>query len=151
MLDFNSKDMNLLILLSEIATIEQLARNKLDNALPKNLNISSFSVLNHFTGSKAEKTPLQLARSFHVTKGAMTNTLNKLETLGYIHVRPDWNDARKKRISISQSGIDARNYAIKSIKPILNEMIENTAHLTQKSLLGDLRNFRESIEKKNFR
>ena len=151
MLDFNSKDMNLLILLSEIATIEQLARNKLDNALPKNLNISSFSVLNHFTGSKAEKTPLQLARSFHVTKGAMSNTLNKLETLGYIHVRPDWNDARKKRISISQSGIDARNYAIKSIKPILNEMIENTAHLTQKSLLGDLRNFRESIEKKNFR
>ena len=128
-----------------------MARNKLDNALPKNLNISSFSVLNHFSGSKAEKTPLQLARSFHVTKGAMTNTLTKLEKLGYIHVRPDWNDARKKRISISQSGIDARNYAIKSIKPILNEMIEKTAHLTQKSLLGDLRNFRESIEKKNFR
>ena len=108
MLEFNNKDMNLLILLSEIATIEQLARNKLDNALPKDLNISSFSVLNHFSGSKAEKTPLQLARSFHVTKGAMTNTLNKLEKLGYIHVRPDWNDARKKRISISQSGIDAR-------------------------------------------
>ena len=79
MLQFNNKDMNLLILLSEIATIEQLARNKLDNALPKDLNISSFSVLNHFSGSRAEKTPLQLARSFHVTKGAMTNTLNKLE------------------------------------------------------------------------
>ena len=108
MLEFNNKDMNLLILLSEIATIEQLARNKLDNALPKDLNISSFSVLNHFSGSRAEKTPLQLARSFHVTKGAMTNTLNKLEKQGYIHVRPDWNDARKKCVSISQSGIDAR-------------------------------------------
>ena len=47
MLEFNNKDMNLLILLSEIATIEQLARNKLDNALPNDLNISSFSVLNH--------------------------------------------------------------------------------------------------------
>ena len=147
MLEFNNKDINLLILLSEIATIEQLARNQLDNALPKNLNISSFSVLNHFSGSKAEKTPLQLARSFHVTKGAMTNTLNKLEKLGYIHIRPDWNDARKKLISISQSGIDARNHAIKSIKPILDEIIIKTDHVMKKSLLGDLRSFRESIEK----
>jgi DNA-binding MarR family transcriptional regulator len=148
MLEFNSKDMNLLILLSEIATIEQLARNKLDNALPKDLNISCFSVLNHFSGSKAEKTPLQLSRSFHVTKGAMTNTLNKLEKLGYIHVRPDWTDARKKLISISQSGIEARNFAMQSIKPILVEIIEKTKHLAKKNLLGDLRNFRESIEKK---
>ena len=147
MLQFNNKDMNLLILLSEIATIEQLARNKLDNALPKDLNISSFSVLNHFSGSRAEKTPLQLARSFHVTKGAMTNTLNKLEKQGYIHVRPDWNDARKKCVSISQSGIDARNNAMKSIKPILDEIIQKTDHMTKKSLLGDLRNFREAIEK----
>ncbi len=146
MLQFNDKDMNLLILLSEIATIEQLARNKLDNALPKDLNISSFSVLNHFSGSRAEKTPLQLARSFHVTKGAMTNTLNKLEKQGYIHVRPDWNDARKKCVSISQSGIDARNNAMKSIKPILDEIIQKTNHMTKKSLLGDLRNFREAIE-----
>ena len=146
MLEFNNKDMNLLIMLSEIATIEQLARNKLDNALPKDLNISSFSVLNHFSGSRAEKTPLQLARSFHVTKGAMTNTLNKLEKQGYIHVRPDWDDARKKCISISQSGIDARNNAMKSIKPILDEIIQKTDHMTKKSLLGDLRNFRESIE-----
>ena len=146
MLEFNNKDMNLLILLSEIATIEQLARNKLDNALPKDLNISSFSVLNHFSGSRAEITPLQLARSFHVTKGAMTNTLNKLEKQGYIHVRPDWNDARKKCVSISQSGIDARNNAMKSIKPILDEIIQKTNHMTKKSLLGDLRNFREAIE-----
>ena len=146
MLQLNNKDMNLLILLSEIATIEQLARNKLDNALPKDLNISSFSVLNHFSGSRAEKTPLQLARSFHVTKGAMTNTLNKLEKQGYIHVRPDWNDARKKCVSISQSGIDARNNAMKSIKPILDEIIQKTNHMTKKSLLGDLRNFREAIE-----
>ena len=150
MLEFNNKDMNLLILLSEIATIEQLARNRLDNALPKDLNISSFSVLNHFSGSKAEKTPLQLARSFHVTKGAMTNTLNKLEKQGYIHVRPDWNDARKKCVSISQSGIDARNNAMKSIKPILDEIIQKTNHMTKKSLLGNLRNFREAIENDKF-
>ena len=56
MQEFNNKDVNLLILLSEIATIEQLARSKLDNALPRDLNISSFSVLNHFIRSKTEGT-----------------------------------------------------------------------------------------------
>ncbi|MDC3067665.1 MarR family transcriptional regulator [Paracoccaceae bacterium] len=146
MQEFNNKDVNLLILLSEIATIEQLARSKLDNALPRDLNISSFSVLNHFIRSKTERSPLQLARSFHVTKGAITNTLNKLEKLGYIHIRPDWNDARKKLVSISQTGIDARNNAVNSIKPILNQIIDQTHHISKKSLLGSLRSFRESIE-----
>ena len=36
---------------------------------------------------------------------------------------------------------------MKAIKPILNEIIQGTDHLTKKSLLGDLRSFRESIEK----
>ena len=138
--------MNLLILLSEIATIEQLARSKLDNALPKDLNISSFSVLNHFSGSKAEKTPLQLARSFHVTKGAMTNTLNKLEKLGYIHIRPDWEDARKKLVSISQSGVDARDNAMQKIKPLLNKIISNSININERELLAGLRKFREKVE-----
>ena len=80
MLEFNNKDMNLLILLSEIATIEQLARNKLDNALPKDLNISSFSVLNHFSGSRAEKTPLQLARSFHVLRRSLLRDASGLNS-----------------------------------------------------------------------
>ncbi len=68
MLEFNNKDMNLLILLSEIATIEQLARTKLDNALPKDLNISSFSVLNHFSGSKTERTPYNWREAFMLLK-----------------------------------------------------------------------------------
>ena len=71
----------------------------------------------------------------------MTNTLTKLEKLGYIHVRPDWNDARKKRISISQSGIDARNYAMKSIKPILDEIVQKTDHLTKEKFAGRFKKF----------
>ena len=35
---------------------------------------------------------------------------------------------------------------MKSIKPILDEIIQKTNHMTKKSLLGDLRNFREAIE-----
>ena len=66
---------------------------------------------------------MQLAKSFHVTKGAMTNTLSKLEASGYINIRPDWNDARKKQIKISKSGVEAQKDAIKSITPILNKVI----------------------------
>ncbi|MGA1576321.1 MAG: MarR family winged helix-turn-helix transcriptional regulator, partial [Burkholderiaceae bacterium] len=81
-------------LFSEILTADQLVRNRLSKVLPKGMEISHFSVLNHLARVGDERTPAQLAKSFHVTRGAMTNTLNKLEWAGYIHIRPDWDDAR---------------------------------------------------------
>ena len=146
MLDFYDDELTLITILSEVGAIEQIARAKLDSALPGNLNVSNFALLNHFSRRKEEKTPLQLAKTFNVTKGAMTNTLNKLEKLGYIHIRPDWEDARKKLVSISQSGIDARNHAMKMIKPLLNKIISNTIIKNDRELLTELRKFRERIE-----
>ena len=93
-----------------------------------------------------EKTPLQLSKAFNVTKGAMTNTLNKLEKLGYIHIRPDWADARKKLVSISQSGVDARDNAMQKIKPLLNKIISNAININERELLAELRKFREKVE-----
>ena len=110
------------------------------------VSVSNFALLNHFSRRKEEKTPLQLAKTFNVTKGAMTNTLNKLEKLGYIHIRPDWEDARKKLVSISQSGIDARNNAMKLIKPLLKKIISSSIILNERELLTELRKFREKIE-----
>ncbi|HNK68572.1 MAG TPA: helix-turn-helix domain-containing protein, partial [Flavobacteriales bacterium] len=45
----------------------------------KGMELSHFSVLNHLARTGEERTPAQLARAFHVTRGAMTNTLTKLE------------------------------------------------------------------------
>ena len=146
MLDFDDDELTLITLLSEVGAIEQIARAKLDSALTNNLNVSNFALLNHFSRRKEEKTPLQLAKTFNVTKGAMTNTLNKLEKLGYIHIRPDWEDARKKLVSISQSGIDARNNAMKLIKPLLKKIISSSIILNERELLTELRKFREKIE-----
>ena len=146
MLDFDDDELTLITLISEVGAIEQIARAKLDSALTGNLNVSNFALLNHFSRRKEEKTPLQLAKTFNVTKGAMTNTLNKLEKLGYIHIRPDWEDARKKLVSISQSGIDARNNSMKMIKPLLNEIISNTISTNERELLTELRKFREQVE-----
>ena len=71
---------------------------------------------------------------------------NKLEKLGYIHIRPDWEDARKKLVSISQSGVDARDNAMQKIKPLLNKIISNSININERELLAELRKFREKVE-----
>ncbi len=111
-------------LFSEIFTVDQLARGRLGKALPKGMEISHFSVLNHLAHVQQERTPAQLARTLNVTRGAMTNTLGKLETAGHIHIRPDWDDARRKFVSISPAGRQARDAAINAILPVISDVVE---------------------------
>ena len=96
-------------LFGELFVADQLARNRISKVLPKGMELSHFSVLNHLARVGDERTPAQLARSFHVTRGAMTNTLAKLEWAGHVHIRPDWDDARRKFVSISPAGKAARD------------------------------------------
>jgi DNA-binding MarR family transcriptional regulator len=110
-------------LFSEIGIIDQLARTRLTQALPEGMELSHFSVLNHFAHTGGEKTPAQLARMLHVTKAAMTNTMNRLSDKGYIHIRPDWDDARKKYLSISPAGQAARDQAVQAIEPIFEQIV----------------------------
>ena len=85
-------------LFSEILAVDQLARSNVARVLPKGMELSHFSVLNHLAYVGVEKSPAQLAQTFHLTRGAMTNTLRKLEWAGWVHVRPDWEDARRKMV-----------------------------------------------------
>jgi len=93
-------------LFSEILTVDQLARNLVARALPKGMELSHFSVLNHLARTTSEKTPAQLAKTFHLTRGAMTNTLRKLEVsqLGADKVRPILPVLRDLRIELSEQG-----------------------------------------------
>ena len=72
-------DETAIALFGELFMADQLARNRISKALPKGMELSHFSVLNHLAGLSDERTPAQLAKAFHVTRGAMTNTLAKLE------------------------------------------------------------------------
>ncbi|GAD54723.1 transcriptional regulator, MarR family [Limimaricola cinnabarinus LL-001] len=92
-------------LFSEILAVDQLARNTMSKVLPKGMELSHFSVLNHLAFSGTERSPAQLAKTFHLTRGAMTNTLGKLEWAGWVHIRPDWDDARRKMVAISLPGL----------------------------------------------
>ncbi len=120
-----SNDPLAVALFSEILMADQLARNRLSKALPKGMELSHFSVLNHLARISGERTPAQLAKAFHVTRGAMTNTLGKLEWAGHVHIRPDWDDARQKFVSISPSGRAARDAALAAITPVLTEIVRD--------------------------
>ena len=133
-------------LFGEILALDQLVRARLAKVLPKGMELSHFSVLNQLSHTKIERTPAQIAKSFRVTRGAITNTLSKLELSGYIHVRPDWDDARRKMVSISPAGIVARNNALAAVTPIINELISEMGEERLKAIVPILRDLRQKFE-----
>jgi DNA-binding MarR family transcriptional regulator len=132
-------------LFSEVLTVDQLARMNVAKALPKGMELSHFSVLNHLAHVGGEKTPAQLAKTFHLTRGAMTNTLGKLEWAGWVHIRPDWEDARRKLVSISPTGIAARDAALAAITPVIAEVVEQIGAEKVRQALPVLREMRKRL------
>lgn len=133
-------------LFGELFTADQLARNRISKVLPRGMELSHFSVLNHLAGIGDERSPAQLARAFHVTRGAMTNTLAKLEWAGHIHIRPDWDDARRKFVAISPSGRAARDAAVQAIAPLIGEVVQALGAERVRSVLPVLRELRTRLE-----
>ena len=129
-------------LFSEILTAEQLVRNQLSRALPKGMEISHFSVLNSLAWHKGERAPAKLAETLNVTRGAMTNTLTKLEWAGYVHIRPDWDDARRKMVGISPAGRQAHEAAISAITPMITQVVREIGEDQARAALPILREIR---------
>ncbi len=133
-------------LFGELLTADQLARNRISKALPKGMELSHFSVLNHLAGVQDERTPAQLAKAFHVTRGAMTNTLSKLEWAGHIHIRPDWDDARRKFVAISPAGRAARDAAVQAVVPVIGDLVKALGANRVRAVLPVLRELRTRLE-----
>ncbi len=133
-------------LFSEVFMADQLARNLISRVLPKGMEISHFSVLNHLCHVQDERSPAQLADTFHVTRGAMTNTLSKLEWAGHVHIRPDWDDARRKFVSISPAGKAARDAAVAAITPLIGDVVQKIGEDRMRTVLPVLREIRQRLE-----
>ena len=134
-------------LFGELFMADQLARNRVSRALPRGMELSHFSVLNHLARLQEERTPGQLARAFHVTRGAMTNTLAKLEMAGHVHIRPDWDDARQKFVAISPSGRAARDAAVQSVAPLIAEVVRALGADRVRAVIPVLRELRVKLER----
>lgn len=136
-------------LFGELFMADQLARNRISKVLPRGMEISQFSVLNHLARAGEERTPAQLARAFHVTRGAMTNTLSRLEWAGHIHIRPDWDDARRKFVAISPAGRAARDAAVQAVTPLIADVVATLGADRVRAVLPVLRELRARLEQDN--
>lgn len=132
-------------LFGELFMADQLARNRIKRALPKGMELSHFSVLNHLVHVGEERTPAQLAEAFHVTRGAMTNTLSKLEWAGHVHIRPDWDDARRKLVSVSPAGRAARDAGLAAIGPVIVDVVRAIGADRVRAVLPVLRELRARL------
>lgn len=135
-----------IMLFSEIFGTDQILRSRLSKVLPKGMEISHFSVLNHLAWRDMERSPAQLAETFHVTRGAMSNTLAKLEWSGYIHIRPDWDDARRKMVAISPAGRRARESALSAIAPMITQVVLQIGEDKARAALPILRELRNQLD-----
>ncbi len=113
------RDPPLFSFFNEIGIIEQLGRAQFEQVLPDGLKLSQFTVLNHFARRGGEESPAQLANAFQVTRGAMTNTLQRLEARGLIAIRPDPADGRAKLVSLTDQGRAVREASIAALGPAL--------------------------------
>lgn len=135
-------------LFSELMIGDQLAGRLVTRSLPGGMQLSHFSVLNLLAHLQEERTPAQLAEAFHVRRSAMTNTLARLEWAGHVHIRPDWDDARRKWVAISPAGRAARNAALAALLPLLTEIVRDIGADEVRRALPVLRRLRERLEDK---
>jgi DNA-binding MarR family transcriptional regulator len=104
-------------LLTEIGIINQLSMTLLERTIPAGMSAAQFGVLSHFVRRGGEESPAQLASAFQVTKGAMTNTLQRLEAQGFVRIVGDASDGRKKRVSLTPEGARAFDTAVLAMRP----------------------------------
>lgn len=127
---------------SELLLLDQFMRNRMSKHLPEGVELSQFLVLLHLASSGEEIGPARLASAFNVTRGAMSNTLGRLERNGQIVVRGDTVDARRKFVSVSAKGQETLDQVVTALQPSLDDTLNQ--HLRSDiakclNLLGDLR------------
>lgn len=112
-----AKDRPDIQLFTEVGIIDQLVTARLEASLPDGMSAAQFGVLTHFSRRGGAQTPAQLARAFQVTKGAMTNTVQRLEARGLVSVVPDPGDGRRKLVSMTPAGAAAYEQAVAALRP----------------------------------
>ncbi|MBI1358979.1 MAG: MarR family transcriptional regulator [Alphaproteobacteria bacterium] len=133
---------------TEIGIIAQLSQNWLERALPEGMSLAQFGVLNHVVRTGSPSSPGRLARNFQITKGAMTNTLQRLEAQGYIRITPDPDDARAKLVDITDAGRKAREEAIAATAEAMSDLPERFPVTSVHEALPTLEHVRQLLDER---
>ena len=137
---------DLFALFNEIGIVNQLATTRFERALPDGLTPSQFSVLNNFVRLGGTRSPKQLADAFQVTKGAMTNTLDKLLAKGCVTIKPDPHDGRAKVVALTKKGAALRAKAVAAASPAFSDVGALLSARDVQLLLPRLRKLRQHLD-----
>lgn len=133
--------------INEIGIIEQLARHRLERLLPDGMKVPHFTVLNHCVRLGDGRTPAQLADAFQVTRGAMTNTLQRLEAKGYIELRPTPGDGRSKEVYLTDAGRAAREQAVQAATALVRRLNTALSETDFAAMLPGLQRLRMALDR----
>ena len=101
---------------NQIGAIEYYMRGAVTRHLPAGMTYAHFELLRYFIRYGDGQTPAELSRILLMTKGAVTNILQKMEAQGFIVVLADVSDGRKKRVKITRGGLEAGNCVFRNMK-----------------------------------
>lgn len=133
---------------NEIGIIEHLSRTAAERAFPVGLSMAGFTVLNHMIRMGHERRPpARIAAALQVTKGAMTGTLKRLESAGFVRVEPNPADGRGKQVSVTPQGRAAREAAIAALIPQFAELLAQVDAQALEATLPTLRRVREMLDR----
>lgn len=130
-------------LLNEVGIISQLSSRRAEQLLGPGLNLPQFTVLNHLTLRGGAQSLVQIANAIQVSKGAMTNTVARLQTKGLLDVQPDPADGRGKRVSLTPAGDAARRQAVAKLAGGLGPISSLLPPDTLQAALQTLRTLRQ--------
>lgn len=140
-------DPPLFALMNEVGIIEQLARNRFDAVQADGLLLSHFILLNHLVRVGDGTTPARIASALQLARGAVTNTMQRLEDRGLIRLAPDAEDGRVKRVFLTRAGRARREKAVRDATAALAPLLADLPAGAIEALIPALREIRRRLDR----
>jgi len=131
---------------TEIGIIEHLMRVNIIRHLPEGMTYTHFELLLHFSRTGDGDTPAQIADAVQMTKGAITNALQRMQAMGLVAVLADVSDRRKKRVRITRGGVEMMGEVLKRMKPQTDALREGFTETEFRQALPFLRALRSFLD-----
>jgi DNA-binding MarR family transcriptional regulator len=133
--------------MTEVGIIEQLARNRFDSVQADGLLLSHFVLLNHLVRVGDGTTPARIASALQLARGAITNTMQRLEERGLIRLAPDAEDGRVKRVFLTRAGRARREKAVRDATAALAPLLADLPAGAIEALIPELREIRRRLDR----
>lgn len=108
----------------EVRRIDNGVRAALTQSLPPGLSFAQYEVLGFLERHGEGQTPAEIARGVQAAKSGLTNTLQRLEGGGLARIEPCGQDARKKRVWLTQEGRQAYATTMAGVRPRMDHLRE---------------------------